>query len=353
MSQDSVDFRGWRSQPPHPCKKASIVGHRPDNYRSFRKVQLDGVKLIDRGERNVTIAVGFVCDQGVVVAADTKEGYGEAEHTYVNKIELVRQFMPVSHRPQSEAAYAAIVGSGEAYIIDYIVPRIKQAFIDSVGADISTFRQALTELMPGLYASDAIASYPHSDPVDLYTQFLVAARPKRYGEAALFLVNSSLVTQVPGGAVVIGYGPMQELARELWGLGLNLEQTSLASLYLVYEAKRRYSQVGGFTHVYVLPHRGVPVGEQIRDQGTKELLFARLRSVHHQIILTAGNRQLSAKEYSAAMRVSFKSLRAIREEFQSIERRIWNEYDAQARVQGKDLMKMIGFPSPKKSAPKK
>jgi len=192
----------------------------------------------------VTIAAGFVCPEGIVIAADTNESYGDSEHTYVNKIEVVKESLPGgSMRPHTRAAYAAIVGSGDACLVDHIVTHIKRIFRDNVDHDVAAFRQSLVELMPQLYASDAVTSYPHSDSTDLYTQLLVAARPNYNEKAALFLINSSLVTEVESGAHIIGCGTMQETARELWELNPDIRDTTIAALYLIYEAKRRYSKL--------------------------------------------------------------------------------------------------------------
>jgi len=67
----------------------------------------------------MTIAAGFVCnDGGIVLAADTKETYAD-DHTYVRKLEIVKEGDCVG----------GIVGSGEAYPIDYIVPQIKRVML--------------------------------------------------------------------------------------------------------------------------------------------------------------------------------------------------------------------------------
>jgi hypothetical protein len=306
----------------------------------------------------VTIAAGFDCQDGIVIAADTKESYGGSDHTYVNKIELVRHFINPSLRPKTQAAYAAIVGAGEAYLVDHIVGHIKKAFHDCVNADLNAFRQSLCELMPRLYASDAIASYPHSESSDLYTQLLVAARPNYRENAALFLINSSLVDEVHGGVRIIGCGPMQETARELDVMNLNMYDSATAALYLIYEAKRHYSDVGGVTHVYSLPHPPStpgpghpPEAERVLDQGLKESLFAQLRGWHHRIIVTVASRTTSKESHELVMKSLRKDLRRIRKEFDVLEKRERERYRDNVKEQAKHFRKMLETGPPRKADP--
>jgi hypothetical protein len=62
----------------------------------------------------MTIAVGFVCNDGIVLAADTKESYGEL-HTFVHKLEN-----------DSPKCSGALAGSGYSYPADFIAPQIKE-----------------------------------------------------------------------------------------------------------------------------------------------------------------------------------------------------------------------------------
>ena len=290
----------------------------------------------------MTIAAGFACPDGIVIAADTKESYGESDHTYVNKIELVRHFIEHSHRPKTQAAYAAIVGSGDASLIDHIVGHIKKAFQENVNSDLSAFRQSLSELMPRLYASDAIASYPHSDPSDLYTQLLVAVRPNYREKAALFLINSSLVDEVPEGVRIIGMGTMQETANEVNLLKLNMYESATAALYLIYEAKRHYSYVGGVTHVYSIPHPPTipgaghpPQSERILDQGQKESLFKELRNWHQRMVVAIGSPVVSEESYKQLVEEYIDALNLIRRDFAELENQERSRYLRQAEVEAK------------------
>jgi hypothetical protein len=84
----------------------------------------------------MTIGVGFVCPNGVVLAADTKESFQYDNHTYVNKLVVDRHILPNKMRPKTDAAYLAIVGSGSGPLIDHVVNQIKPIFHDSAAKDI-------------------------------------------------------------------------------------------------------------------------------------------------------------------------------------------------------------------------
>ena len=296
----------------------------------------------------MTIAAGLACPDGIVIAADTKESYGESDHTYINKIEVARHFIEHSRRPKTQAAYAAIVGSGDAALVDHIVGHIKKTFQDSVNADLSVFRQSLFELMPKLYASDAIAAYPHSEPSDLYTQLLVAARPNYRENATLFLINSSLIEEVTRGVRIIGCGTMQETAQELDLLSLNMYDSATAALYLIYEAKRHYSYVGGVTHIYSLPNPpttpgpgATPRSERVWDQGQKESLFSELRMLHHGIVVAAGSTVISEESYKEGVENFLDGLGLIRQEFEALEKEERERYSRKNKVDAKNFRKTM------------
>jgi hypothetical protein len=263
---------------------------------------------------------------------------------------LVRHFIDPSRRPKTEAAYAAVVGSGDGYLVNHITGHIERVFRDNVDADLAVFRQALVELMPRLYASDAFASYPHSDVTDLYTQLLVAARPNYREKAALFLINSSVVDEVDDGVQIIGCGTMQETAFELDVMNLNMYDSATAALYLIYEAKRHYSSVGGVTHIYSIPHPHSlaseapghpPEAERILDQGSKELLFAQLRGWHHRILVTVASPTLPEESYASWMKSFSKDMRRIRNEFRALQKRERERQRHNLKEQGKLFRKTV------------
>ncbi len=278
----------------------------------------------------MTIAVGFCCRDGIVLAADTKESYGQDDHTYVDKLSLLSQ-TEVGNRCQG-----GLVGAGEGYLVDYIIPRIKAMVARgkymSGGESawtIESFTLALEKLMAEIYASKAIKAYPHSSATDLYCSILIAIQ-FNLERPALFVVNSSLVTQVKNEAKIIGYGPMQEMATEMHRLYLTAEEASTAALYLIYDAKRRYGAAGGVVHILKLSGGSRQDFERTWDQPAKESLFNDLRLLHYRMVVTVATRGIAPAEYSRIMGLLVKRARGIKSAFEKIEKayqewllRIW------------------------------
>ena len=306
----------------------------------------------------MTIAAGFVCPYGIVIAADTKESYGSNDHTYVNKIAVDTHPIPRPQlRPKTESPYIAIVGSGYGPLVDHIAGHINNIFHASADTDLAVFRQVLTELMPRLYASEAITSFPHSDVADLYTEFLVAVRPNYRENAALFKTNSSLVEEVHSGIRIIGCGTMQEMVIELGMMNLDRWDSEVAALYLIYEAKRRYSIVGGLTQIYSLPHPAPdarpPIADPVLDQGYREALFAQLRYLHHRLVVTLGSSTISRESSELEIKSLDKHIRTIRNEFIELEKlegkRLRRTRKTRGREAAEALRKMLADGPPKDS----
>jgi 20S proteasome alpha/beta subunit len=257
----------------------------------------------------VTIAVGFVCRDGIVLAADTKESYGPDDHTFVDKIS-VRDF---------GACQVGIAGAGTDYLLDYITPRIVDVIIKGdPWPSMGDCFLALEQLMAKLYAGKPIKAYPRNSAEDLYTSSLLALRVKSGERPVLFSINSSLVTSVPECAV-IGYGPMKEMVREMWSLDLTVEQASKAAIYVIHDTKRRYGAVGGVTNILKLFNDGRADWERTWDQPARESLLNDLRLLHHRMVVTIATPSISDTEYGQVSAALIKRAADIRGAFQKIE----------------------------------
>lgn len=276
----------------------------------------------------MTIAAGFICTDGIVLGADTKESY-ESDHTYVRKLEII----------QEGDCRAAIVGSGESYPVDYIVPKIKEA----IKANLKTtgnVQESLSGLMAEIYSSDAMTAYPKSYPTSHQTQFLVAVRSLD-SVNALFLVNSSLVSRVEDGARVIGYGLMQNMADELSSLNLTVKQASTAAMFLIYETKRRHSFVGGVTHFYTLTSTGLTDVPTTWDQPSREALLNDLRILYYRLVLIVATPDVAKNQYAFVISNLVRRARKIRNEFKKIEKQC---FEWMMRMVGGKKLKLKDLP---------
>lgn len=257
----------------------------------------------------MTIAIGFVCKDGIVLAADTKESYGADDHTFVDKIS-VREF---------GACQLGIAGAGTDYLLDYITPRIVDEIVKgNPWPSMADCFLALERLMAKLYAGKSIKAYPKDRAEDLYTSSLLALRVKSGERPVLFSINSSLITSVPEYAV-IGYGPMKEMVRELWSLDLTVEQASKAAIYAIHDTKRRYGAVGGVTNILKLFNDGRSDWERTWDQAARESLLNDLRLMHHRLVVTVTTPNISDAEYKKVSGALSKNAAKIRGAFQKIE----------------------------------
>jgi hypothetical protein len=287
------------------------------------------IKRLQKKKR-MTIAVGFACKDGIVLAADTKESYGE-EHTYVEKISV---------RDIGECQFG-IAGSGYDYILDYITPRIMEAIIKgNPWPSMNDCFLELEKLMGQLYSGKPLKAYPRDSAADIYTSSLLAIRLKSSAQPVLFSINSSLVTSVPEFAV-IGYGPMKEMAREMWSLDLTVEQASKAALYLIYDTKRRSGAVGGVTNILKLFNDGRADWERTWDQPARESLLNDLRLLHHRMVVTVTTPGIPDAEYGRVSTALSRRAVDIREAFQKIEQ----EYKAWLiQAMGGSIVKLEDLP---------
>jgi 20S proteasome alpha/beta subunit len=278
----------------------------------------------------VTIAAGFVCKDGIVLAADTKESFGPEDHTYVSKISIL---------DMGNACQVGIAGSGDGYLIDYIVPRIKNLIAESPHYAVENFEEDLGQLMAKIYASEEVQAYPKSSASDLYTSLLLAAR---FGDQrpALFIVNSSLVTQIFEPRI-IGYGPMQEMANEICSLDLTVQEAGTAALYLIYDTKRRYSYAGGVVHIFKLFDNKRYEFERTWDQAAKEALFNDLRLMHYRMVITVATPNVPLPEHSRVIKTLTAQARKIRAAFEKIED---NYQEWVVRMMGGSVVKFKRLP---------
>jgi hypothetical protein len=258
----------------------------------------------------VTIATGFLGHHGVVLAADTEESYQETK-TSVNKVNVI----------YGSACHAGIAGSGDSYLIEFMVPKIRKILRSGLH-DYEQVQTHLQQLMAAIYASNELQSYPADAPKDKYVDLLVACRiPQK--EAALFIINSSLVTRAPSlGAYVIGCGPLRDVAEELGRLCTSsVSRSAWAALYLVYLAKQRYQGVGGKTHVLKIWNDGRIEDERVWDQARREHFFSTSRMLNNIMMLEITDLEQTDKEFNSHLRRLAKEMRDLRKQIREIEER--------------------------------
>jgi hypothetical protein len=197
----------------------------------------------------MTAIAGFLCADGVVIAADTEENYGDAgDKAYSHKL------FPIE-RPQ---ANLCVAGAGTGYLIDYAKEQII-SIAESGVKNNAEFKLKLAAELNRLY-NEEFKHYPVDSPRHLAIQLLVGIQLRKEADAStwaepmLFECESNLVTNViMGRSRILGAGELlKEVAIQFAGWGLTPALAEWASIYIIHEAKRRYGGIGGKTHTCTL-----------------------------------------------------------------------------------------------------
>jgi len=253
----------------------------------------------------VTIGVGFLCNDGVVLGSDTEESYEESK-TSVNKIEVIAKTF----------CHSGIVASGRSQIIEYIVPQIR-SLLETDWQNNGNIEAQLKHLMPEIYQSKAMKAFPARQPEDKLVDLLVACRP-RGKKAALFQIHSSLVTRISSAAVV-GCGPIRDVAEEFDKFSLTTRKAAWAALYVVYLAKERWPGIGGLSQILKIWNNGKMDDERVWDQPRREKLFSSYRFLNHIMLLETTNIETQDERFNKMANVFIGHLRDLRKQVRQIE----------------------------------
>lgn len=253
--------------------------------------------------KQVTICIGMLCTDGVIVGADTQETYG-GEIGYVTKL------FPFS----TDKNKAIVAGAGPSHFIDYAKDRIFSDVLSTAG-NPQEFEQKLRSLMLRLYA-DEFKKYPTDEISEKNMQLLVAAQFDR-GVPTLYSADSTLVRRIYGSRL-IGIETLAGMAAEFQQMRLNMSQTMWACIYLIKIAKDRYQGVGGTTHVIGIGSDGEFGWERSTDIPQREAALGRLDRLARQLLI--GMIPATGKPaFDAVLDVAADFLRVTREDLEKID----------------------------------
>lgn len=257
----------------------------------------------------MTIAAGIISRDGVTIAADTHESYGE-DHTYVDKISIAI----------GDTGQGAIASSGDGDLLDYITPQIQNLIANGSWTTLDQFEIHLRQLMAVLYSSDSISAYPKDDASGLHTKFLVAVRHMKGIEAKLFIVSSSLVTPATQIGTVIGCGTLREFVEEIGNVtGYTLAKAKIAAIAAVHEAKRRHSFVSGKISVCTVLNAGSYDNESESKTVAIETILDDVRQITNRITLSTLDSSISPNKFNSMLKETHAHLRDIRRAINQVE----------------------------------
>jgi len=203
----------------------------------------------------MTICIGMVCSDGVVIAADTNESdtYFKRStskiYTGIGGVHL--SLPPDGSTPLPPSSVCAIAGAGEGGYCDALSEKLLNVFLDPKPTknlqDIqSDFEKCLIK-----FYSDHIttfAEYPFQDRPDLAMLIGLYAN----WQTTLLVTDKSTVRRaVPYQAVGVGQTFAMNLMDNLWR-NATIEETEILANYIIFATKESIEGCGKFTSVISL-----------------------------------------------------------------------------------------------------
>lgn len=180
----------------------------------------------------MTCCVGMLATDGLVMAADTRQTYGEFEINTSPKLTI-----------QAGGKVRLIMsGSGLAHLVEYTEAEISKVARQT--ASIDHLEDELRGLMERIYSHE-LAVYP-AEQREKDVTLLVACQFIGNQRPALFAIDSTTVNRVSD-TRVIGEERVSDIARQFWSMNLTVDQAGWACRYVINEAKNISSYVGGNT----------------------------------------------------------------------------------------------------------
>jgi len=284
----------------------------------------------------MTAIAGFKCVDGVVIAGDTEETYGN-DKVYAHKL------FPADRKNSR----LCVAGAGLAYLIDYANAQIVSA-LDSGITNVKDFESALADTMEGLYETK-FKHYPLDPGQSLQIQLLVGAQfanegdQSKWGKPALFECQSNLVTQIKRTkqSCILGAGEvLKQSIVQLASWGLTAALAEWASIYLIHEAKRRLGGAGGKTHVFVMKNDGkfsYNLGKNIDEKESILGLFSR----SSELLMLSLDPSVTDAKANDFLRAGVQWLRDARRELKRLERSDQTGKHRSITIHDREIEKMI------------
>jgi hypothetical protein len=194
----------------------------------------------------MTIAAGFVCSDGIVIAADTQEtGYMKTE---VCKYEFA----------MTDSWIGAVLGAGDAEYVEMCKQKMVWHFARSESSPVPSLEEMED------YALELFQR--HFAPLSVYSarerpeaHMLIAIQPKgKTGRLATWL-GTAFVSRFPSAFVGIGGQMAVNIERRFVGAGLVMSpmmRVSAVAIYLLSQIKAVVDGCGGNTEVMLLGQDG-------------------------------------------------------------------------------------------------
>jgi 20S proteasome alpha/beta subunit len=196
----------------------------------------------------MTVAAGFVCQDGIVICADSQESAGD----YKFPVEKVLTRID----PWTEIA---IAGSGFGPLVDMASQKIADRLMGGWD-EYSIVQQRIEETLNELYERP-FHFYPVATPDDTTVDLLIAVRLRKHHFPRLYHSSATAVVRVPEYAIIGSGRAVQYEVQNLYGKYMSVQRGILLAVQLLYIAKTVLRSVGGTGKIVTLGGTGLAIGE--------------------------------------------------------------------------------------------
>ena len=257
------------------------------------------------GRKYVTIAAGFVCQDGIVLCADTEET-GVGYKRRVVKLQIMPNKPPFSE----DEPVAIFTGSGDAAFVDEVIEEMWNGVLESGEQELSKIIKRL-QYENRRYHTTIYHCYPPATRPELLpaADLLFAVRAK--DGFGLFRAYGTRFTRVRRyasigcGAELADY--ICDEAQTIW----TVRAVPLA-VYMLNRVKDHVPGCGGDSHIAILTRDGEAQTLSLREILGLEEQFLTSEQITKEILVTCANRAISDEAFDKFMRAYAKQLLAIR-----------------------------------------
>jgi 20S proteasome alpha/beta subunit len=211
----------------------------------------------------MTIALGVLCGDGLIIAADTEESDGFLK-TSASKISIATNiyvYASVGKKPRlgrgpQEIAACAVAGAGDSAYLDTITPMLIDDFQETEQADEDAIQGEFSKTVRKFYIEHVVpfAQYPAIDRPD----FSVLVGVSRKDKAELLFASSKTTLRrcAPFAAVGVGATFANQLLKRLWPqTWVDRKTAALLVAFIMFHVKESVENCGKLTDVVVM-HNG-------------------------------------------------------------------------------------------------
>jgi hypothetical protein len=212
----------------------------------------------------MTIAVGILASDGIVIAADRLEtlpGYSKSD---VGKIRHISHAGRLSKDEPFRHGAFCVTGAGSGGVLDSLSQELIRVFDTNRAIDV---KPKMRDLMDG-----ALVNFmgrhvvPFNDPSDAGPHMLLAYQ--RENNVGLWTTDRSAMTEIHSGAVGLGMHRAYEFLTKMGDapemLSLSVQEAAAVAAFAIFDVKNNIDGCGSHTDIcYIHDNRVRPVSRQV------------------------------------------------------------------------------------------